>query len=500
MKRIALLVIIFLNSVIMFACTDQTTTLTITTNPTTETMTTTIDFSQLEVNAFSSNDSLAFSNIKANILPWNTGSQSTTTITVDDLVSYQEFGGTGAALTYSSAWLINNSVDRDEIIEYIFGEEGMNVQLIRLCVGASDFVTAEIGHYSYNDTIDNLPDPDLTQFSIAKDQVIIDVLKDALAINPNIVFLAAPWSAPAWMKTSGSLYQGSLKTIYFEQYANYLIKFIQAYQAEGINVTYLSVQNEPYYASTNYPGMTWTVYNTKKFVGENLGPMLEAAGLSTKIMIWDHNPVDNNGNLIEFPTQVMANDLAAEYIDAVGVHCYTGDDQDMYDYLDYLRTNAPQLEVFMTECTAVTQYKDLESNIEWSIRRMYTEAYNRYARGTTYWNLVMDPNGNTHLGGCSNCTGLVTVPENGTSGYLLEADGYVTAHFSKYVEIGAKRIEAKTNNKSVLVTAYKDNLGKITLVIFNDGAERNITINWMGQYFVVKVPASSLTSLYWQIP
>jgi len=466
----------------------------------TSSTTNTIDVANVDVSAFASNNLLAFADIDTNISAWNTGSKSTLTVSVDDLVEYQAWGGTGAALTYSSAWLIDQSESRDEIIEYIFGGEGMSVQLIRLCIGASDYVTPAMGHYSYDDTVGNVPDLELEQFSIAKDQVIIDVIKDALEVNPNIVFMASPWSAPGWMKTSNSLYGGSLKPAYYEVYAEYLIKFLQAYANEGIIIEYLSVQNEPYYASSEYPGMTWTIDNTRRFVGEFLGPMLETAGLDTKIMIWDHNPVDNYGNIITFPTRVLADTDAANYIDAIGVHCYTGDDSDMYEFLDYLRTDAPDIEVFMTECTAITTYKNVESNMEWSVRRMYTEAYNRFAMGTTYWNLVMDPLGATHLGGCSNCTGLVTVPVNGSAGYTLEADAYTTAHFSKYIKLGAKRIGVEANNASLIVTGYLDDTGKITLVIFNDGAERNVTIQWRSQYFLVKLPKSSLSSIVWQRP
>lgn len=511
MRRLLVVLLSLFFTFVLTACTELTTTTTTTFSSSTSeiissvtssstTTTTSFDVSEVTVSAFASNNTLAFSDIQSNINAWNTGSASTLTVKIDDSIQYQPFGGTGAALTYSSAWLINNSVDRDEIIEYIFGEAGMNVGLIRLCVGASDYVTPAMGHYSYNDTVGNVADPDLTQFSIEKDQVIIDVLKDALAINPDITFIAAPWSAPAWMKTSNSLYQGSLKSIYFEAYANYLIKFIQAYAALGIEINYLSVQNEPYYASNEYPGMTWTVSSTRQFVGVYLGPLLEAAGLDTKIMIWDHNPVDNYGKIIKFPTQVTSDDLAAQYVDAVGLHCYTGDDSDMYDYLDYLRADAPELEIFMTECTAITTYQNIESNMEWSLRRMYTEAYKRYAMGTTYWNLVMDPNGNTHLGGCTNCTGLLSVPQNGSAGFELEADAYVTAHFSKYVEIGATRIDTIVNNTTLIATSYIDNKGKITVVIFNDGAERNVTFEWRGQFFVARLPKSSLTSLVWQIP
>jgi glucosylceramidase len=502
MRRILSALLAVLTLFALIAC-DETTTLTTFTDSNTSatsSTTNTIDVANVDVSAFASNNLLAFANIEANISAWNTGSKSTLTVSVDDLVEYQAWGGTGAALTYSSAWLIDQSASRDEIIEYIFSSEGMSVQLIRLCIGASDYVTPAMGHYSYDDTVGNVPDLELEQFSIAKDQVIIDVIKDALEINPDIVFMASPWSAPGWMKTTNSLYGGSLKPAYYEVYAEYLIKFLQAYANEGIIIEYLSVQNEPYYAATEYPGMTWTIDNTRRFVGEFLGPMLETAGLDTKIMIWDHNPVDNNGNIITFPTRVLADTDAANYIDAIGVHCYTGDDSDMYEFLDYLRADAPDIEVFMTECTAITTYKNIESNMEWSVRRMYTEAYNRFAMGTTYWNLVMDPLGATHLGGCTNCTGLVTVPVNGSAGYTLEADAYTTAHFSKYIKLGAKRIDVETNNASLIVTGYRDDTGKITLVIFNDGAERNVTIQWRSQYFLVKLPKSSLSSIVWQRP
>jgi len=229
---------------------SSTTTTTTTSETTTESTTTLFDPSTIDVSAFSTNGTLSVADIESNITPWNTGNPTTLSITVNDSIQYQAWGGVGAALTYSSAYLINNSVDRDAIIEYLFGSNGMSIQLVRLCIGASDFVTPAMGHYTYNDTVGNVADPNLEQFSIAKDQVIIDVLKDALEINPNLVFMAAPWSAPAWMKTSNSLYGGSLKAAYYEAYAAYLIKFIEAYAANGIEIHYLSVQKEPYCASS----------------------------------------------------------------------------------------------------------------------------------------------------------------------------------------------------------------------------------------------------------
>ena len=479
---------------------ETTTTIETTTTETTVTtteMTTTIDFSAIAVAATATNAAAQFADLSAAITAWSDG--TTATISVDDLIAYEPYSGTGAALTYSAAWLIDNSPDRDAIIEYIFGTDGLHVQLIRLCVGTSDFTTAAMGHYTYDDTVGNVADTDLSEFSIAKDAIIIGILQDALAINPDIVFMAAPWSAPAWMKTNKSLYGGQLSSTYYNAYAQYLIKFLEAYRDEGIEIDYLSVQNEPYYAASDYPGMTWTVDTTKIFIRDFLGPQRDTAGLTAKIMIWDHNPVDNAGALIDFPVRVLRSAETAAYIGAIGIHCYTGDDADMYDFLEYLYTNAPDMEIFMTECTAVTTYTNLEQNMEWSIRRMYLEAFNRHASGTAYWNLVMDPNGATHLGGCSTCTGLVTVPVSG-SGFETEADGYVTAHFAKYVALGARRIATRSFNTNVLVVGYLADDGQITLVVWNDGSARNVSVTWRGKKFTVLLPANSLTSIRWQKP
>jgi len=485
---------------LLFACNPSTETTSLTTTTQESLTTATVDTSHVAVSAYASNSTLQFSDISSSISGWNQSISSTNHIVVNDLETFQTFYGTGAALTYSSAYVIHQSPDPDSIINYLFSENGLHIQLIRLTIGASDFVTSEIGHYTYDDTIGNVADLELNNFSLAKDQIIIDILQKALEINPNIVFMAAPWSAPAWMKTNKSLYGGVLKTDYYNAYANYLIRYVEEMDALGIHIRYLSIQNEPYYAATDYPGMTWTIDTTKVFIRDFLGPKLTSEGLETGLLIWDHNPVDNSGVLIDFPVRILRNAEIASYIKAIGVHCYTGDDQDMYDYLNYLHENNPETEIFMTECTATTAYKAIESNIEWSLRRMYLEAYNRNASGTTYWNMALDPSGATHLGGCSTCTGLISVPLNSQSGFTLEADGYVTGHFSKDIASGAKKITVTTNNSTLLVTGFMDSTGKITLVVFNDAMQRDVIIDWRGQSFSLTLPRNSITTIYWNRP
>lgn len=471
-----------------------------TTTSNTTTSETTLDLSSINVSAYSSNDDYLFESLPSQVSAWNQESNVTLSINVDETTLYQPYYGAGAAFTYSSAYVISQSPYKDEIMNYLFSESGLHLQLIRLTVGASDFVTNEIGHYTYNDTVLNSPDLELTTFSLEKDRIIIDLLKQALEINPNITFMASPWSAPAWMKTNKNLYGGALKPSYYDVYGDYLVKYLEEMANEGIYIDYLSVQNEPYHAAWNYPGMVWDVSQTVSFINESLGPKIASSEMDTKIMIWDHNPVDESGNYIDFPLSVLEDETANSFVDAIGVHCYSGSETQIPGYVDYLLDNAPDKEVFMTECTAVTAFQDLESNMEWSIRRMYSAAYNKGASGTTYWNLALNADGSPSLGGCQTCTGLVSVPFDNPNGFRLEADGYISGHFSKDIESGATRLYAKANNSSLITTGFIDQQGKITLVVFNDSIEREVKINWRGNHFLITLPQNSLTTLYWEIP
>ncbi|MDP2426399.1 MAG: glycoside hydrolase family 30 beta sandwich domain-containing protein [Candidatus Izemoplasmatales bacterium] len=471
-----------------------------TTIPPTSNLTTSLNYENIVVSGFSTNNSLRFSNISHMIAGWTTEHNDIAQITVDDFFEYQPFMGAGAALTLSAAYVIDQSPDRDAIIQYLFSKEGLGINVVRLTVGASDFVPAHIGHYTYNDRPNNVADMNLEHFSIEQDRLIIDILKEALLINPDITFIAAPWSAPAWMKTNKNLYMGSLMTDKQNVYANYLIKYLQAMENEGIVIDYLSIQNEPFHAAYNYPSMLWDRYLSTTFIADFLGPKLLDLEMNTKIMIWDHNPVDNSGQFEQYPLQVLRSAGAKFYVDSVGVHCYTGTHAQMKAYLQLLYEANPDIEIWMTECTATTQYKNIESNIAWSVKRMYLEAYNQFAMGTTYWNMVLDPAGSVHLGGCTNCTGLLSVPINGSSGFTVEADGYLTGHLTKTIPAGSRRIKTSSTITTYTVTAFKSMDGVINLVVHNDGSARATTILWRDSRFRVTLPANSITTLTWNLP
>ncbi len=178
-------------------------------------------------------------------------------ITVDTATIYQEIVGFGAAITDASAWLIQHKLTataRDALLRDLFGAEpGIGLSFTRLTMGASDFSRS---HYSYDDMPAGQSDSTLANFSIEPNRAeLLPVVKQALAINPDLKIMASPWSAPAWMKTTGSLIQGTLRPDAYGPFAEYFRRYITAYAAEGVPIYAITVQNEPHYEPADYPGM-----------------------------------------------------------------------------------------------------------------------------------------------------------------------------------------------------------------------------------------------------
>lgn len=157
--------------------------------------------------------------------------------------SYQKMDGVGAALTDASAWLLQKKLSaegRAALLRDLFSPEGAGLDGLRLPMGASDFA---LSHYSYDNRPAGQTDPDLTHFSIEHDRAsILPVAREALAVNPELRFMASPWSAPGWMKTSGSLYNGKLNPAYFPNYATYLRRVYDAYRANGVPLHAMTVR------------------------------------------------------------------------------------------------------------------------------------------------------------------------------------------------------------------------------------------------------------------
>ena len=241
-------------------------------------------------------------------------------ITINEDEQMQEIEGFGAALTGSSAYLINNlsTSQKNSLLSNLFDpENGAGMSYLRLTIGASDF---SLEDFTYNDMPQGQEDPNLDNFSIAPDEAhIIPVANDILAINPEVKFMGSPWSAPAWMKDNESLYGGKLEEQWYSTYANYFVKYIQAFENHGISIDAITPQNEPLHTA-GYPTMRMEANEQANFIKNALGPAFAEENISTKIIAYDHNFDEAN-----YPMTVLDDADANSYVSGSAFHAYAGE-------------------------------------------------------------------------------------------------------------------------------------------------------------------------------
>ncbi len=403
---------------------------------------------------------------------------------------YQQMDGFGAAMTDSSAWLIYNKLStsqRNTLMQSLFSNtNGIGLSYLRLPMGASEFVNGN--HYTYDDMPAGQSDPNLNNFSIAHDQAyIIPVLQQARSINPALGIMATPWSAPAWMKTNGSLYRGGLLSSYYGAYANYFARFVDAYSAAGVPVNSLTVQNEPQAKPGDYPGMWMTPANEASFVKNNLGPAL--ANKNVKILALDHNWA-----LPYYGIDVLNDPAAKAYIDGTAFHCYGG----IPDFQSITRDAYPDRNIYFTECSSGNWATNWADNLMWDVQNLVVGASRNWAKTIVKWNIALDANSGPHTGGCSGCTGLVTI-DQASGAVSYHHDYYALGQVSKFVVPGAYRI-ASSNlaTSSIYSVAFKNPDGKIALVVSNSSSRsQTFKVRWGGQSFQYSLPTKSVATFVW---
>jgi len=426
----------------------------------------------------------------ANFSP-GTGSNSLQ-IQVDEGTMYQQMDGFGAALTDSAAWLISDALSmdqRDELMSSLFSPSGIGISYVRLPMGASEFVTPT--HYTYDDMPLGQTDPDLAFFSIAHDQAyIIPILQQARSINPQLKVMGSPWSAPAWMKSPETLNGGSLQPDDYQAYANYFVKFVQAYQAISIPIHAVTVQNEPHHTDNSYPTMWMESSEQANFVKEHLGPAFGSAGINTKILVWDHN-----WNESDYPLDVLNDEDAKAYVAGSAWHCYAGTP----DAQAWVHEAHPDKDIYFTECTGDWGIsKGFAEDLVWGFQNVAIGATRNWAKTILYWNLALDENHGPHIGGCDNCRGVVTIHQN--SGAVdYEVEYYIVGHLSKFVAPGAYRIASDTHDGKIETVAFWNPDGSKVLIALNSStAPITFDVQWNGQYFSYdSFPAQSVATFKW---
>jgi glucosylceramidase len=264
--------------------------------------------------------SVLFQQQNAN-LNFQTGSNNNPTITVDETQTFQTMDGYGNALTGGSAIVINSlpADAQDRLLKELFTTDGTNigVSYLRVSIGASDMSDQ---HYTYDDMPSGQTDPSMSQFSIRREQRdLIPVLKKIIALYPTIKILGSPWTAPPWMKDNNSYKGGSLKPENYPAYAIYFVKYIQAMKTAGITIDAITTQNEPEYGG-NDPSMVMHANQQAEFIKNHLGPAFRSAGITTKIIIWDHNC-----DRPDYPITILNDAQAKPFVDGSGFHLYGGD-------------------------------------------------------------------------------------------------------------------------------------------------------------------------------
>ncbi|MBE9585088.1 glucosylceramidase [Mucilaginibacter sp. JRF] len=388
---------------------------------------------------------------------------SNATIEVDSTQTYQPVDGFGFALTGGSAMLVNqlNATDKEALIRELFGTDGggIGISYLRVTLGASDLSVAP---FTYDEITTGVSDTELKQFSIDMEKKdLIPVLKMILAVNPDIKILASPWTAPTWMKDNEGYYGGSLKKEYYSVYAQYFVKYINAMKAEGITIDAITPQNEPLNAYNN-PSMFMSSADQKIFVRDNLGPAFESAGISTKILIYDHN-LDHP----EYATDILRDAAAAKYIDGSAFHLYGGN----INAMSTVHDAAPTKNVYFTE-QATFGNGSFDGDLKWHTSNLIIGAMRNWSRNVIEWNLASDPQFDPHtVGGCDACQGAITVGNS----VARNVSYYIVAHASKFVRPGSVRI-GSTSINDLQSVAYKTPSGKKVLIVFNNTAN-TLTFN-----------------------
>ena len=412
-------------------------------------------------------------------------------IDVDESVTYQTMVGFGAAVTDASAYLLHRTLGpgRDAVMRELFDPSaGLGLSFVRVPMGASDFSSA---HYSYDDAAAGRPRDAPSAFSIDADRSHkLPVLRRALAFNPRIRFVASPWSAPAWMKSNGSLIQGTLRPGSYGAYADYLRRFVEAYAAEGVPIFAITLQNEPAFEPPDYPGMRLSSTARAELIGRYVGPLFAESGVATRILEWDHN-----WDHPEEPLAVLADTIARRYVSGVAWHCYAGS----VGAQEVVRLAHPDMDVYFTECSGGAWSPDFADNLQWTVSTLLIGSVRAWARGVALWNLALDETGGPHLGGCGNCRGVITI-DSRSGAVTRNEEYYALAHASRFVRPGAHRIASSTDVGGLQSVAFRnaDDDSRVLIVLNTGTSSVPLTIRARHAVMSYAMPAKAVATFRWR--
>ena len=419
-------------------------------------------------------------------------------------ITYQQMDGFGAALTGSSCYNLMQMKPskRKQFLEYTFSQKkGLGMSYVRISIGCSDFSLSE---YTCCVT------PGIEHFALQTEELnyVIPILKEVLAINPDLKILGSPWTCPKWMKVKDlhklepldSWTSGQLNPKYYKDYATYFVKWIKAMAEHGINIYGITPQNEPLNRGNSASlYMGWREEMT--FLKEALGPAFKAAGLSTRIYAFDHNY--NYDNILEendYPAHIYDNEDAAAFVTGAAYHNYGGNKKELLD----IGTRYPDKELIFTE-TSIGMWNDgrnLEKRLIEDMKEVALGTVNNGCKAVIVWNLMLDTDrGPNREGGCQTCYGAVDIDRNNYSDITYNSHYYAIGHMAYAVRPGAVRVQSTVSSPKdgILYASFLNTDGSWAFVTCNTTMRaQEISITADGEHYInTTLPARSAASFRW---
>jgi len=429
----------------------------------------------------------------------------------------QAITGIGGSFTESSAYLLNrlSKPNRDKILQAYFGENGARYSLTRTHIASCDF---SLNNYTYAPIEGDLA---LNNFSIDEDRDdLIPMIKDAMAISKDgFEIIASPWTAPPWMKDNKAYVGGKLLPQYYDAFALYFSKYLDAYKAEGIDIWGLTPVNEPHGNGNNWESMHFSPEEETDFVQNHLGPKLEADGKSdVKILGYDQN----RAGIKEWVDVMYKDDGSSKYYAGTAIHWY----ESTYDYfpedLQYAHNKAPNKYLIETEGCVDSEIPEWQNDAwywskeatdwgwDWApegqkyLHPKYSPVY-RYARdiigclnnwvdGWVDWNMVLDKQGGPNW--FENwCVAPIIVDPDNDEVYFTPIY-YTMSHFSRFIRPGAKVIGLENTDEDLMVTAAQNPDGSIAVVVFNErDISKTLNLSLNGSNINIKMSGQALQTI-----
>jgi glucosylceramidase len=402
-------------------------------------------------------------------------------VVVDTKKTLQPLLGFGACFTDGSCYLLNEltPASREALFHSFFHPEEMNLNVCRICIGSADHAASV---YSFDD---GDPDPELKRFSIDHDRAyIIPILRQARQVNPDLFLFGSPWSPPGWMKDNNSMLGGCMRHTYMPSYAKYFVKFLRSYEAAGIPVQAITVQNEVDADQQGLmPACFWPQDYEADFVALHLGPEFERSGVKTKIWIIDHNY-----NLWGRAIAELETPETRKYTNSVAWHGYSGKPE----WMMRVQSRFPDVEMHWTEGS--TDYNDPEYLKNWaSWASTFATIFQNGCRSITAWCFATDDHGKPNVGPYP-CGGLVTV-DSKTKEVYRGGQFWAMAHYSRFLRRGALRVESQSGAKDLSHCAFRNPDHSTVVVVTNLGPARICEIQVDEKAATLSLPANSVVSL-----